>query len=131
MLEEEEEEEEEKEEEDIFATNHLRMEEEGKTMATTTVMSTSSNGTATPTTKKKKSAATETDYLIDIENLKKERNALKRELAELGEDVEYHRMASEMSGQCNAAQQTVVHSDGHNPRLLDQNPAFTLASGLD
>ena len=38
---------------------------------------------------------------------------------------------TEMSGQCNAAQQTVVHSDGHNPRLLDQNPAFTLASGLD
>ena len=38
---------------------------------------------------------------------------------------------TEMSGQCNAAQQTVVHSDGHNPRLLDENPAFTLASGLD
>ena len=35
------------------------------------------------TTNKKKSAATETDYFIDIENLKKERNALKQELAEL------------------------------------------------
>ena len=61
-------------------------------------MSPSSNGTATATTtNKKKSAATETDYFIDIENLKKERNALKQELAELGEDVEYHRMASAAS----------------------------------
>ncbi len=38
---------------------------------------------------------------------------------------------TEMPGQCNAAQQTVVHSEGHNPRLLAENPAFTLASGSE
>ena len=66
---------------------------------TTSVMSPNSNGGTSTfhTGNKKKSAATETDYLIDIENLKKERNELKRELAELGEDVEYHRMASAAS----------------------------------
>ena len=38
---------------------------------------------------------------------------------------------TEMPGQCNAVQQTVVHSEGHNPRLLAEKPEFTLASGFE
>ena len=38
---------------------------------------------------------------------------------------------AEMPGQCDEAQQTVVQSEGNNSLLLDENPAFTLAAGLD
>ena len=38
---------------------------------------------------------------------------------------------AEMPGQCDEAQQAGARLDGGDPRLLDEKPAFTLASGLD
>lgn len=38
---------------------------------------------------------------------------------------------AEMPGQCDEAQQAGAHLHGGDPRLLDEKPAFTLASGLD
>ena len=78
----------------------------GSSNSTVTTSTKNNNGTNNTMAKnqpivnnnnKKKAVATDKDYLIDMENLKKERNALKKELGELGEDVEYHRMASAAS----------------------------------